>query len=241
MKKLIILLTLTLSIILSNAQPTYTNGFIYPDMPVICHLISPHGGTLTNNLEAGTSYMAGNALLEFTPTNLTTLYLSGGITIIANPNSKFSIDIFEQEILNLSDTPRKAKFGNYNLAVTITEGVVALSSITNEYSAISLSAQESAFQLSGGTFVFDVSTNGIVSYANGNCKRIFGTIKSDNSNKKGAELLIQRGYQLTTTETIQPNSSQMTLYNDLLVALNNDRTNVDFFVIQGKLIGIWSK
>ena len=224
-----------------QAQTTYTNGYIYVDSPVECHLVSAHAGTLTNQLISGISYMTGNTLLEFEPSQLTTWYLSGGTIIIATANAKFSIDIFEQEILNLSDTPRRAKFGNYNLAITVQQGIVSILSETNEASAISLSAQESAFQLGGGKFVFDVSTNGIISYSSGDCKRIFGTTKPNNTNKKGAELLAQRGYQLTTTEIIQPSTAQLEMYNNLLLKLNDSIYSVDFFVMQGKLIGIWLK
>lgn len=241
MKKLLLVLALMLTTAIAiSAQSTYTNGFIYTDYPIECHLVSAHNGTLTNYLEAGISYMTGNAILEFSPTNLTSIYLSGGIIILSDANSKFSIDIFEQEILNLSDTPRKAKFGNYNLAITIQEGTIAISSVTNDYSAISLSAQESAFQLSGGKFVFDVTTNGIVSYTKGNCKRIFTNHAIDNTGKKGAEILIQREFQLTSTELYAPNKKQIELYNKLVSSLNIS-TNVEFIVIQGKLIGIWTK
>ena len=241
MKKIILLILCILSLIVSvNAQSTYTNGFIYADHPIECRLISSHNGTLTNQLAAGLSYMTGNAILEFIPTNLTTLYLSGNITIIANANSKFTIDIFEQEISNLTDSPRKAKIGNYNLAITIENGIVAISSITNEYSAISLSAQESAFQLSGGQFVFDVNTNSVISYSQGNIKRILTQTKTDDT-PKGAQLLINPRFKLTTTESYSPSNIQVEMYNSLIDELNSSSTNVDFFVIQGKLIGIWMK
>ena len=226
-------------IVSAQAQSTYTNGFIYSDHPIECRLVSAHNGTLTNQLEMGISYMTGNAILEFSPTNLTSIYLSGGILIIADGNSKFSIDIFEQEILNLSDTPRRAKFGNYNLAITISKGTVGILSVTNEYSAISLSAQDSAFQLSGGSFIFDVTTNSVVSYSHGNIKRILNQQKIEDT-PKGAQLLINPRFNLTTTENYVPSNGQIKLYNELIEELNSS-TNVEFFTIQGKLIGIWMK
>ena len=239
MKQLILSLIILISTINIAISQTYTNGSFYIDSSIECQAITPHSGIITNNLIAETTHMTGNTVLLFTSTNLAKFYLSGGIYIIADANSQFSIDIFEQEINNLNASPRKATFGNYNLALTIISGRVAIESVTNENSAISLTAQESAFQLNGGDFLFDVMTNTVVCYSTGNYKRILTTHSTPNLNVKCAELLMEHNVKLITTETFQPTSNQLDVYNILIHKLNDK--NVEFFVIDGKLIGILTK
>ena len=238
MKHILLSLIILISALNVAISQTYTNGSIYIDNSIECQAVTAHSGIITNRLIAETTYTTGNTVLLFSPTNLTKFYLSGNIYIIADANSQFSIDIFEQEINNLNATPRKATFGNYNLALTILSGRIAIESITNDSSAISLTAQDSAFQLNGGDFLFDVMTNTVVCYSTGNYKRIL-THNSPNLNVKGAELLMEHNVKVTTTEPFQPTPKQLDGYNILIQKLNDK--NVDFFVISGKLVGILTK
>lgn len=221
---------------LVSFSQTYTNGTICSTIPITYNVITAHNGTTTNTLDLGDSLMTGNTIFEFYAIDRTILFLSGGTEIIADKDSVFSIDIFEQTILNPTDKSKRVKFGDYNLALTLKLGAFVILTKTNETSAISISAEDSAFELNGGLFVFEVSSNNVTYSSNGKFKTAV----------KGSIPIVEHLSTLLITKykkvmELELSDQQFKKYNSLSTELLNSSNDVQFFIVRGKITGIYFK
>lgn len=152
-------------VIAFSAQADMTNGVFYINNPIECHLIVPSGAISTNQLSAGATYVVGEALAEFVVTNQTAFYFSDGTMVQAERGSEFSINSFDQEVLNFESTPTRAKFGTHTLNVMLSKGEISvICSTTDTNSSTMISSPYSAYQLNKGKYYFHVNDKSVVAY-----------------------------------------------------------------------------
>jgi hypothetical protein len=164
MKKLFSALFASIILIFS-ACADMTNGVFYINNPIECQLIVSSGVTSTNRLSSGTTYVVGEALVEFEVTNQTGFYFSDGTTIVAESASEFSINSFDQEVLNLESTPTRAEFGTHTLNIMLSKGEFSvICSNTDTNSSTMISTPYSAYQLNAGKYYFRVNDKSAVAY-----------------------------------------------------------------------------
>ena len=247
MKAIFTSLMLFFATLLANAD--MTNGVFYVDTPLECHLVSQNGSVKTNNLSAGSTYMVGNILLEMNITNKTTFHFSGGPMIEIGPKSSFSINLFDQEVKNLDVPPRKADFGSHNLSVSFGVGeFVIIYPNQNLGSSMTISTPLISYQISGGKYLIRVSDKSVIAFP------FEGTIQMHGDKKVES---VERGKLAVAIPFVDPTSGvedkiitsspKMLTPNELerfsLPTINAEKkwNNVQFFVINGRVIGIWMK
>lgn len=119
------LLILMLSV-MSLCSQVMTNGVFVPvqtsgtpTYEVVSKGMKPNNNTVV----IGKTYSVGRTVYSVITTNDTvTFHFSNGLTAKINTNSNFSVNDFQQEILNPTPTPVKAKFGVNMLTLTLLTG-----------------------------------------------------------------------------------------------------------------------
>jgi len=136
----------------------FTNGVFYIDNSVECHFVAQTGTSTTNQLAAGNTFTVGNTLSELCSTSKTMIYFSGGVAVETITNSVLTINLFDQEVNNINDTPRAAVFGNHNLSLTLGNGeFVVIDPSVDSNSSLVINTPIATYQSSGGKFLFQVS------------------------------------------------------------------------------------
>ena len=144
-------------------------------------------------LVTGTTYgIDTNASYWFVTTNDSfILYFSNEMLLKVYTNSDFTINIANQEVLNLSSKipPQKAKFGSHNFAGTLINGTIIISySGETSNSSCVVSTPMTDIELHNGLFYFRVTDNNLIVFV------LKGSIKSYNDKLK--ENVITKGYAL---------------------------------------------
>jgi len=247
MKAIFTTLMLFFATLFANAD--MTDGVFYVDAPVECHLVSQNGNIATNHLSAGNTYMVGNVLLEMNITNKTTFHFSGGPMIDIAPKSAFSINLFDQEVKNLTVPPRKADFGSHNLSVSF--GVGEYSVVypnKNPGSMITVATPFITYQLSGGKYFFRVSDKSIIVYVLEGMMQVHGDKNKVDTTDKG-KLAVAIPFTdpasgvedkiITSIKTLKP--EEMERFSSPVLIAERKWGDVQFFVINGRVIGLWMK
>lgn len=238
---------------IATAMPSFgtdqTNGTFYIDKPVECHLIANNGSATTNKLTAGKTYMVSDVLLEMVSTEKTTFYFSGGLMVEASSDSVMSINLFDQEVNNLESQPRKAEFGTHNISLTFNKGeFCVVYPNTNAYSSLIINTPYSAYEVNNGKFFFRSSEKSVVAYVLEGMMQVHGDKKNADKTEKGKLAMAipftdpASGVEdkiVTSIKTLKQEETDR-FASPVLVA-ERKYGNVQFFVINGRVIGVWVK
>ncbi len=246
MKKLFSALFAYITLLISAHTADITNGVFYVSNPTECHLIAPSGAETTNRLSAGTTYAVGELLVEFVITNQTEFYFSSGTMIEVEAGSVFSINLFDQEVLNEDSTPCKAEFGTHNLNLMFSKGeysVVYPNSDTN--SSVTISSPYSSYQLNSGKYYFKVNDKSVVAYVLEGTMQVHGDKDKIDNTEKGkiavampfVDPLSGIGDKIITS--IKPlKADEVARLSAPVITAAKKTDNVQFFIVGHQVIGI---
>jgi hypothetical protein len=230
---------ITLLILLASAVSLFAaDGVFYVDKPVEVHLIAQSGATVTNRLfDGSTTAVGSNTLTELCPSEKTTIYLSGGPTIEADAGSILSINVFDQEVKNLMNSPSLAAFGSHNISLTLTKGTFGITyQVQDANSTCAISTPLALYQMNVGKFLFQVSDAKSLVYVLDGMMTVHGDKNRVDSAKKGSKSVTGQidTEVATTTRPINPSESSTiaTQTRDLASAA------IRFIVIDGRVRGV---
>lgn len=226
-----------ISFLLAASSLFGAEGVFYVDKPVVSHQIAQSGATVTNNLSAGSTTIVGTTtLMELCPTEKTTIYLAGGPTIEADAGSVLSINAFDQEVKNLTNSPCLAVFGAHNLSIVLTKGNFSVVyPVQDESSTCAISTPLAMYQMNVGKFLFQVSDAKSLVYVLDGMMIVHGDKSRKDTAKKGSKTITGQidTEVATTTRPINPaeNSTISTMQ------AHPDST-IQFIVIDGHVRGV---
>ncbi len=246
MKALVASLLLLLASL--GAKAEMTNGVFYTDSAVECHLISQNGHTVTNQLIAGKTYPVTDVLVELQTTNKATLYFSGGPMIEVSTGAVMTINVFDIDAKNLDAQPRKADIGNINLGLNFMQGeysVVYPNGDAN--SSLTVNTPFASYQLGGGKYFFRVSDKSAIVFVVEGSMQMHGDKKVDKTSKGNLAVAIPftdpgSGVEdkiMTSVKTLKQDENAK--YTSPVLLAEKKYANVGFVVINGGIIGVWTK
>lgn len=249
MKPLIFALFLFVSSALTTLGTDMTNGVFYTDSAVECHLIAQSGATTTNHLAAGKTYTVGNAIAEMVTTNKTTFYLAGGPMIEVGPKSTFSINLFDQEVKNLSSPPRKAEFGSHNISLSMGIGEFCVVYPNKDpVSSITIATPYTSYLLQGGKYFIRITDRSVIVYVLEGSMQVHGDKnRVDNTDKGKLAVAIPfldpaSGLEDKIISSIKPlNPEEMERFASPVMLAEKKWADVQFFVVGNQVIGFWMK
>lgn len=226
-----------------------TNGVFYIDQATECRLISQNGSSLTNQLTAGKTYLVGDVLLEIDLTNKTTFFFSGGPLIEATPLSSLSINVFDQEVKNLDAQPRKAEFGSLNLSLMFTKGEFSvIYPNADPNSSFTISTPYATYQLHSGKFFFRVSEKSSIAYVLEGMMEVHGDKNSIEKTEKG-KLAVAVPFSdpssgvpdkiVSNIKSLKQDDADR--FGSPLLLAERKWGNVQFIIVNGRVIGAWMK
>lgn len=230
---------------MSSATAVQTNGVFLTDSTIECRYIFQSQQMVTNYLMPGKTYMLKEAVLEFTATNDTVFMFSSGLTMKIDAGSEFDINVFLQSVENIEDVPCKAIFSEHNMTLTFQKGrFVVLYNTTNLIeSFVGIITPCMSYQLMKGKFIFEVSDKvTIASILDGalqiqndkktmaNKGKMSMAVPVPLRDKKMKERVIT-DVQAIAAEDI--NNNMLSISN-----IYNISTNIQFFIIHGRVLGI---
>lgn len=225
-----------------------TNGVFYVDNPVSCHLVSQNGAVTTNDLVGGKTYMVGNTLLEMESTNKTVFYFSGGILIDVSAKAKLSVNLFDQEVKNLDVQPRKAEYGSHNLSLAFGQGEFSVIYPNKDpNSSLTITTPFTSYELQGGKYFFRVSDKSAIVYVLEGMMNVHGDKRVDKTEKGRLAVAIPftdpaSGVEdkiVTSIKTLKQEETER--FATPILLAEKKWADVQFFVINGRVIGVWTK
>jgi hypothetical protein len=231
--------------VLLCAEVTTTNGVFYVDNDVECLLVTQGGGNTTNVLKAGMTYPVGNALIELKSTNMTSFLFSGGPLVQVSPNSIFTVIMFDQEVENIDSAPQRAKFGNHTLNLALSKGEVCIlypNKDTN--SRVNVNTHYADYELSGGKYYFKLTSKGALVYVVDGGMVVHGEKSRTDVVDKGNFTLANSADtefgldEKVTTSFKKAKPEEMERFALPVISAEKTCSNVTFFVVDGKVIGI---
>lgn len=226
----------------------FTNGVFYVDNNVDCVIVS-QTSAITNKLNAGKTYQMDGALVEFNTSLPTTFFFSGAPLLQVSSNSSFSIVAFDQEVENLTEMPRHAKFGTHLLNLSLTKGefCIVYPNI-NTNSRININTHYSDYELNGGKYYFRLTGKSALVYVLDGGMVIHGDKNKMDSVAKGNLALAipfldtDSGVDdkfMTSFKKAKPD--EMERFKTPVLFAEKKLSDVEFFVIGGKVIGFYVK
>lgn len=232
MKTLIAALLLCASTLLGA---DFTNGVFYVDKPVECHLIAQNGATTTNTIAAGETRQVGLQLVELCPAEPTTIYLSGGLKVNAEAKAVLSINVFDQEVKNLTASPRPAVFGSHNISLLFSSGKFTVSYPSQDAgSSCAISTPLAMYQMNPGKFIFQVSEGKSLVYVLDGMMIVHGDKNRTDTAKKGSKTTTGQIDTETATTTRPINQAE----SNSIAAVQATALAIQFIVIDGRVRGV---
>ncbi len=227
-----------------------TNGVFYTDTNAAGASLAQNGVSNPRRLEAGHTYSTGvDTILEVKTTNAVAFFFSGGPLVQTGTNAEFAVLLFDQEIENIGETPRKAKFGSHMLNLSLTKGDFSIVYFNKDAnSRVNVNTQYADYELVGGKYFFRISGKSALVYVLEGGMTAHGDKGSADTVDKGTlavavpfgdaesglEDKIVSSYKKAKTDETEKFASPV------LVA--EKRTNdIGFFVVDGKVVGILLK
>ncbi len=195
-------------------------------------------------VENGKTIEIDRTVHEIVTTNSTeTLYFSNGLIVEVGTNADFTINSFYQEVLNTNFTPEKLKSKTHNFAATLTKGIIVVTYAGgDENSSCTISTPLTDYELSKGTFVFQVDeTCSIVFSLDGSVKATGGrnTVTTTEGNYTVARPnsigVLEAKVFLNTDKTPQNAQTKLLLESQEVTKLKDC---VMFIRIDGKIVGV---
>jgi hypothetical protein len=228
----------------------FTNGAFCLDKNAESTFISQNSTPGMNRLELGKTYQVKDGVLEIKTLESTTFYFSGGFVFQASADSEFSVLSFDQNIENISSIPKLAKFGSHILSFQFTKGEYALlyNNKGNENSTINISTAYSDFELQGGKYYFKLTGKSVLGYTLDGKMNVHGYKNKVKSVDLGEYALaspfrdndsgVDDKFVLSIRKAKDTEAAK---FSTLVLSVEPKLMDVEFFVIDGKVVGIWLK
>ena len=228
-----------LSFLLAASSLLAADGVFYVDTPVVTHLISQNGATVTNNLIGGSTTMVGTTtLMELCPSEKTTIYLAGGPTIEADAGSILSVNVFDQEVKNLTNSPCLAEFGVHNISLALTKGNFSvIYKSKDENSTCAISTPLALYQMNEGKFLFQISDVKSLVYVLDGMMVVHGDKSRKDTAKKGSKTITGQIDTEVATTTRPINSTENSTISTMHTK-TDALSIIQFFVIDGRVRGV---
>src|ERR1035441_10229753 len=227
-----------LSFLLTASSLFAADGVFYVDKSIEVHLITQNGAIVTNYLSNGSTAVVGTTTLtELCPSEKTTIYLGGGPTIEADAGSVLSINVFDQEVKNLTNSPSLATFGSHNISLTLTKGNFGIAyQIQDANSICAISTPLALYQMNVGKFFFQVSDVKSLVYVLDGAMIVHGDKNRIDAAKKGSKSITGQidTEVATTTRPINPAESSTIA----MQTRDNASAAIQFIVIDGRVRGV---
>lgn len=250
--KLLYFLTLTVLLFITHVYGDITNGTYYIDNTLESTILSQDGNSITNKFQAGNSYITDLNLQEFSSTNkVVTFYFGNDIWVQCHPPFMFSINLFDQDVLNLNSTPTYANIDSQNLTLDLESGEFeVLYKRQNTNSMLTIITPFSSYQLDKGGFYFKVFKKSAIAFVGAGVLTAINTDAQGNNylnyivHKDNMSVAVPytnplNGDDTKMTSIYQPlKTNEIAIFNRSVSMLNNYTNNVRFVVIDNKLVGI---
>lgn len=247
MKSMLISLLLFLVCKTTFAQ-VYTNGaFSVLDGTANYQLVGGGKGNLIHKFEKGKTYSVGKEQYDIISTNNdTTLLFCNGLATKLSTNSELIINSFGQEIENLDDIPRKARFANQVLTLSLMSGeslfVYDISDVSSTNASCVVSTPFMDVELSKGKFYFNVTEKSVVVFVLEGGAKAYGERKKQVITTTGYAIvsyinevgILEAKYSLESQKT-KPEKVKEFLARTKALDIVNDTIFVN---VDGKLLGV---
>jgi hypothetical protein len=225
-----------------------TNGVFCVDNPVECHFVKQNGSVATNQLISGKTYpVDNNVMLEMITSNKTVFYFAGGLLVETSPKSMFSINLFDQEVINLDVQPRKAEFGTHNISLYLNSGEFSIIYPVTNSSTLTISTPFTSYEMNGGKYFIRLSDKSVVVYVMEGAMNVHGDKKIDKAEKGKLSVAMPfidpasgvNDKVLTSIKSLKPDELQR--FVSPIVTAEKSIDIIQFFVVNGQVIGIRMK
>lgn len=225
-----------------------TNGVFYVDNPVDCQLIQQNGVTTTNTIVSGKTVTVGNSLMEITTGPKTLFYFAGGPLVEVSAKSSISVNLFDREVKNLKSMPRKAEFGTCNLSLMFNIGeYCVIYPNTDSNSSLTITTPYTSYEIQNGKFYFRVTDRSAIVYVLEGMMNVHGDKKVDKTAKGNLAIAVPfvdpaSGLNDKVVTSIKPVKQEETdKFTAPVILAEKKWADVQFFVLEGKVVGIWMK
>lgn len=193
----------------------------------------------------GSTIRVDNSILDFTTTNKTLVYLGGEAMLQVGKDSLFAVTLFNQEVQNLTSSPRKAEFGAYSLSLEFSSGEFCLiypNKDTN--SDIVVSTPMASYQLSGGKYYFKVGKSTLVFVLEGGMMVHGDKSKVDVVEKGSLAIAVPFADPSSgiddkiITSFKKAKAEENERFAAPILQIERKWADVGFFVVDGKVVGI---
>lgn len=224
----------------------FRGGVFCVDNSVECRNIQIDGTTTTNTIFMGKTVEMGESMLEIDTLNKTTFYFSGGPLIEVGTNSTLSINLFDRVVLNPNSIPRKAEFGGCNLSVKFDVGeycVIYPNSDPN--SSFTITTPYTAYEILNGKFYFRITDRSAIVYVIEGTMNVHGDKHINKTAKGNLAIAVPfvdpaSGLNDKIVTSIKPvNQEDTSKFSDPVIQAEQKWNDVRFFIIEGKIIGVW--
>ena len=159
------------------------------------------------------------------------------MVVTADPNSIFSVNAFDQEVKNQTNSPCLAAFGPHNISLALTRGSFSVTyKSKDENSTCAISTPLAMYQMNEGKFLFQISDAKSLVYVLDGMMTVHGDKSRKDTAKKGSKTITGQidAEVATTTRPINPAESITiaTQTRDLASAA------IQFIVIDGRVRGV---
>lgn len=211
-------------------------GVFYVDKPVEAHFIAQSGATTTNRLSEGSSTVVGATLIELCPSEKTTVYF-GPLMVQADAGSVMTVNTFDQEVKNLTNSPCLAAFGSHNLSLGLNKGNFAVTyAKQDESSTCAVSTPLALYQMNVGKFLFQITDAKSLVYVLDGMMTVHGDKNRVDSAKKGSKSITgQIDTEIATTTRPINQAENSTLAG---MQTRDNASAIQFFVIDGRVRGV---
>ena len=244
MKKLFTTLFIFIIIIFTANAVDMTNGVFYANSPVECHLIAQDSSSVSTHLIYNRTYMSGNVVAEMKVTNVTDFYLAGVGLIEAGTNSVFRLNLFTQEVENLTDNFGRAQFGICNVNVMLNSGDFVIIYHGGTNSSFTVSTPLTSYDLISGKYFVRVTNKSTVVYVMEGTLIVHsdGSIR-ENTGRGKCAWSIQNDPSNGISDRIVSNiedvsSENSERFNGVVVLAEKKLNDGQFVIINGSVVGI---
>lgn len=227
----------------------FNNGAVYVDEPVQVGIIQENGTSITNMLGSGRTLLVGKSVIEITTTNKTLVHLGGIAMLQAGVNSQFAITFFDQEISNLLSSPQRIQVGAYTLNLEFMSGEFCfIYPNTDTNLSVVVNTQMATYQLNGGKYYFKTSGKSTLVYVMEGDMVVHGDKnRVDLVDKGSLAIAVPFGDpdsgidDKIITSFKQAKLEENEKFASPILQIEQKWNNVDFFVIDEKVVGIKMK
>jgi hypothetical protein len=224
------------------------NGVVFVDNPVECRRIQQNGVVTTNVAITGQTIAIDDGILEMVTGPKTLFYFAGGPLVEASANTTLSVNLFERTVSNLSQTARTAVFADGNLSLKFEVGEYCVIYPTHAAgSAMTVTTPYTIYELKSGKYFFRITDKSAVVYVFEGTMNVHGDTRIDKTDKGNLAVAVPfsdaaSGVDDKVVTSVKPlKPDEMERFALPIKMAQTKLEDVRFFIIEGKVTGVWLK